>query len=109
MDLTEDIGPVTALTRGAADLINRATERHRPIVITQNSRPTAVLQDVASYEHPRRVLHLLKLPSHDVTGEHGPVGPAASTSGRRARRDVSGVAVADRRSVLGVLQLGAQQ
>jgi prevent-host-death family protein len=59
MDLTEDIQPVNALTRGAADLINRATEHHSPIVITPNGRPTAVLQDVVSYE--RRVLHLLKL------------------------------------------------
>ena len=61
MDLTEDIEPVTALSRGAADLIKRATERHNPIVITQNGRPTAVLQDVVSYERQRRVLHLLKL------------------------------------------------
>lgn len=61
MDLTEDIEPVTALKRGAAELINRATERHSPIVITQNGRPTAVLQDVGSYERQRRALHLLKL------------------------------------------------
>ena len=61
MDLTEDIEPVTALKRGAADLINRAAERHSPIVITQNGRPTAVLQDVASYERERRALYLLKL------------------------------------------------
>lgn len=61
MNLTEDIEPVTALTRGAAELISRATERHRPIVITQNGRPTAVLQDMASYERQRRALHLLKL------------------------------------------------
>lgn len=61
MDLTEDIEPVTALKRGAADLINRAAERRSPIIITQNGRPTAVLQDVASYERQRRALHLLKL------------------------------------------------
>jgi len=61
MDLTTDIEPVSALSRGAADLISRAAERRRPIVITQNGRPTAVLQDVVSYERQRRVLHLLKL------------------------------------------------
>ena len=61
MDLTEDIEPVTALKRGASDLINRAAERRSPIIITQNGRPTAVLQDVASYERQRRALHLLKL------------------------------------------------
>lgn len=61
MDLTEDVEPVTALTRGGADLISRATERHSPMVIAQNGRPTAVLQDVASYERQRRALHLLRL------------------------------------------------
>lgn len=61
MDLTEDVEPVTSLKRGAAELITRAAERHSPIVITQNGRPTAVLQDVASYERQRRALHLLKL------------------------------------------------
>jgi prevent-host-death family protein len=61
MDLTEDIEPVTALTRGAADLVRRATERRRAIVITQNGRAIAVLQDVVSYERQRRALHLLKL------------------------------------------------
>jgi prevent-host-death family protein len=61
MDLTEDIEPVTSLKRGAAELIARARERHSPIVITQNGKPTAVLQDVASYQRQRRALHLLKL------------------------------------------------
>lgn len=61
MDLTNDVEPVTALKRSAAELIARATDRHSPIVITQNGRPTAVLQDVHTYERQRRALHLLKL------------------------------------------------
>lgn len=61
MDLTDDIEPVTSLKRGAAELIARASERHSPIVITQNGKPTAVLQDVASYERQQRALHMLKL------------------------------------------------
>lgn len=61
MDLTEDVEPVTALKRDAARLIERARERSAPIVITQNGKPTAILQDVASYERQRRALHLLKL------------------------------------------------
>jgi prevent-host-death family protein len=61
MDLSEDIEPVTSLKRGAAELIARASERHSPIIITQNGRPTAVLQDVASYQRQQRALHLLKL------------------------------------------------
>jgi len=61
MDLTKDVEPVTSLKRSAAELIARATDRHSPIVITQNGRPTAVLQDVDSYERQQRALHLLKL------------------------------------------------
>ena len=61
MDLSRDIEPVTALKRSAADLIARATDRHSPIVITQNGKPTAVLQDVHSYQRQQRALHLLKL------------------------------------------------
>jgi prevent-host-death family protein len=61
MDLTQDVEPVTSLKRRASELIARATERHSPIVITQNGRPTAVLQDVASYERQQRALHVLKL------------------------------------------------
>lgn len=61
MDLSRDVEPVTALKRSAADLIARATDRHSPIVITQNGRPTAVLQDVRSYQRQQRALHLLKL------------------------------------------------
>jgi prevent-host-death family protein len=61
MDLTNDVEPVTVLKRSAAELIARATHRHSPIVITQNGRPTAVLQDVHTYERQQRALHLLKL------------------------------------------------
>jgi prevent-host-death family protein len=61
MDLEQDIEPVTALKRGAAELIARAAERHSPVVITQNGRPTAVLQDVQSYQRQQKALHLLKL------------------------------------------------
>lgn len=61
MDLTQDVEPVTALKRSAAELISRATERSSPVVITQNGKPTAVLQDVHSYQRQQRALHLLKL------------------------------------------------
>ena len=61
MDLSNDVEPVTALKRSPADLIARATDRHSPIVITQNGKPTAVLQDVHSYERQQQALHLLKL------------------------------------------------
>lgn len=61
MDASKDIEPITTLKREAAELIARAKERQSPIVITQNGKPTAVLQDVAAYERQRQALLLLKL------------------------------------------------
>lgn len=60
MKLT-NIAPITELKRDAAALIERASEQRSPIVITQNGRATAVLQDVASFEDDRRAFALLKL------------------------------------------------
>jgi len=56
-----NIAPITELKRDAASLIERANEQRSPIVITQNGRATAVLQDVASFEADRRAFALLKL------------------------------------------------
>ncbi|HZJ63630.1 MAG TPA: type II toxin-antitoxin system Phd/YefM family antitoxin [Kofleriaceae bacterium] len=56
-----NIAPITELKRDAAALIDRASEQRSPIVITQNGRATAVLQDVESFEQDRRAFALLKL------------------------------------------------
>jgi prevent-host-death family protein len=93
MDLTEDVEPITALKRRTAELISRATERHSPIVITQNGRPTAVLQDVASYERQRRALHLLKLVAqgdrdHDAGRVHDADAVDVAVRGRLAAHRV---------------------
>ena len=61
MDTSQDIEPITTLKRAAAELIARAKERQSPIVITQNGKPAAVLQDVGTYERQRQALLLLKL------------------------------------------------
>lgn len=55
------IEPITALKRDAAGLIERAAESRTPIVITQNGRATAVLQDVDSFAEERAAFALLKL------------------------------------------------
>ncbi len=60
MNLTDAIEPVTVLKTRSAELIRRARELGQPIVITQNGRPTAVLQDVESFQRQRDTLMLLK-------------------------------------------------
>ena len=66
MNITSDIKPVTYLKSRAAELLNQINETHRPVIITQNGEPRAVLQDPKSFEDMRNAIGLLKLIS---TGE----------------------------------------
>lgn len=63
MNMTRDIKPVTYLKSRAADLLNQINETHRPVIITQNGEPRAVLQDPVSYENMRNAIGILKLVS----------------------------------------------
>lgn len=63
MHITSDIKPVTFLKNRAADLLNQINETHRPVIITQNGEPRAVLQDPESYENMRNAIGILKLVS----------------------------------------------
>jgi len=61
MNMTSDIKPVTYLKSRAADLLNQINETHRPVIITQNGKPRAILQDPESYENMRNAIGILKL------------------------------------------------
>ena len=61
MNITNDIKPVTYLKSRAADLLNQINETQRPVIITQNGEPRAVLQDPVSYENMRNAIGMLKL------------------------------------------------
>ena len=60
MNITRDIKPVTYLKSKAADLLHQINETHRPVIITQNGEPRAVLQDPESYENMRNAIGILK-------------------------------------------------
>ncbi len=60
MNYIDAIEPVTVLKTRSADLIRKARESGQPVVITQNGKATAVLQDVESYQRERQALLLLK-------------------------------------------------
>ena len=60
MDYEGGIEPVTALKANSAALIRRARETGQPIVITQNGKAAAVLQDVESFQRQRDALLMLK-------------------------------------------------
>ena len=61
MKISADIKPVSYLKLHSADLLNQVNDTHRPVIITQNGEPRAVLQDAESYENTRAALGLLKL------------------------------------------------
>jgi prevent-host-death family protein len=61
MKFSTDIKPVTYLKSRAADLLKQINETHRPVIITQNGEPKAVLQDPKSFEDMRNAIGILKL------------------------------------------------
>lgn len=85
------IKPISYVKANAAEVIRELAENREPLVITQNGEPTAVMQDVASYEATQETLALLKiLALGNRQIEEGKVVPAAeafravrSRSGRR--------------------------
>jgi prevent-host-death family protein len=56
-----NIVPITELKRDAAGLVERATDEQSPIVITQNGRATAVLEDIHSYERRQAEMAMLEI------------------------------------------------
>jgi prevent-host-death family protein len=61
MNISKDIRPVTYLKSKAPELLKQINETHRPVIITQNGEPRAVLQDPKSYENMRNAIGILKL------------------------------------------------
>jgi prevent-host-death family protein len=61
MNISKDIKPITYLKSKAPDLLKQINETHRPVVITQNGEPRAVLQDPQSYVNMRNAIGILKL------------------------------------------------
>lgn len=61
MKTSSDIKPVSYLKSHAADMLNQVNETRRPVVITQNGTPRAVLQDPDSYDRMRNAIGILKL------------------------------------------------
>ncbi|MBT4290704.1 type II toxin-antitoxin system Phd/YefM family antitoxin [Candidatus Falkowbacteria bacterium] len=61
MSISTDIRPVSYLKSKSADLLKQINDTHRPVIITQNGEPKAVLQDPTSYEKMRNAIGLLKL------------------------------------------------
>jgi len=61
MNIQSDIKSVSYLKSRAADILKQINDTHRPVIITQNGEPRAVLQDPESFENMRNAIGILKL------------------------------------------------
>lgn len=61
MRLARNIKTVSEMKADAARLLAQINSDRRPVLITQDGKPRAVLMDVESYEELRDALGLLKL------------------------------------------------
>lgn len=58
IDTTQDTQPLTTLSNNSAELLQQLKATQRPIVLTVNGKPEAILQDPAAYQ---RLLDLAAL------------------------------------------------
>ena len=49
IDITQDIQPLTTFRNNSAEFIQQLKDTKRPIILTVNGKPEAVLQDPAEY------------------------------------------------------------
>ncbi len=61
MKIKEDIKPISYLKSQTAELLAQINETHRPVIITQNGKPRAIIQDPETYEKMRDSLGLMKI------------------------------------------------
>lgn len=64
MKIKEDIKPISYLKSRSAELLAQINETRRPVIITQNGEPKAVIQDAESYEKMVKSLNLMKILAH---------------------------------------------
>ena len=50
IDITKDIQPLTTFRNNSAEFIQQLKQTKRPIILTVNGKPEAVLQDPAEYQ-----------------------------------------------------------
>jgi prevent-host-death family protein len=89
MSLSSQIKPISYLKAHASEIVRNIGKQQEPLIITQNGKAKAVVQDIESYEQTQETMALLKilaLGSRQI--EQGKVQPAADVIKRlRNRRE----------------------
>ncbi|MEO6804596.1 MAG: type II toxin-antitoxin system prevent-host-death family antitoxin [Edaphobacter sp.] len=52
MDITKDIQPLTTFRNNSVKMMQRLKRTKRPIILTVNGKPEAIVQDAAAYQRP---------------------------------------------------------
>ena len=60
LHLNKDIQPLSVFRANAASIIEQIKKDHRPVVITQHGKSSAILLDVADYEEMVDTIEMLK-------------------------------------------------
>ena len=60
IDLKNDIKPLSTLRSDPAALLKQARESHRPIVITDRGKPSAVLVDLELFQKEKEKMELME-------------------------------------------------
>jgi prevent-host-death family protein len=61
MKSKSDIRPISYVKSNTTNILNQVNETRRPVFITQNGEPRAVLLDTESYESMNNAIAILKL------------------------------------------------
>jgi len=91
MRYATSIEPITVLKTKSAELVRRTRRSGEPIIITQNGRAAAVLQDVETFEQQRRALLLLRFLAEGHRQLNHGRGVDADRAARRLRRRIEGL------------------
>jgi prevent-host-death family protein len=51
MDITKDIQPMTTFRNHSAEIMQHLKDTKRPVILTVNGKPAAVVQDAEAYQH----------------------------------------------------------
>lgn len=89
MDDESSIEPITVLKTRSAQLVRRARQARKPILITQNGKATAVLQDIDSFREQRQALLLLRFMAQSDRELRGKKGMSATRTRARLRRKLA--------------------
>lgn len=60
LHLQEDIKPLSLFRTDPASVIRQLKEKHRPLVITERGKPSAILVEVEDFERQREKMELME-------------------------------------------------